>query len=177
MKSDPTESDCWLVIGAHQAGATEGRCAEIAGLTRSAAHKIISNFKKLGSPQASTVNSASVFLTSHKRRRNDYEYQDSPSPGPRKRGRPRKMIYATEGLIRDTIGGNHNKKAHDNEPSNNEWTEHDDRLLLSHVLGVPQNFKWKELETIFEQKHLSKICRDRWTLLRKEMLKDINKNR
>lgn len=95
----------------------------------------------------------------------------------RKRGRPRKVIYATEGLIRETISRNHNKKAHDNDPSNNEWTEHDDRLLLSHVLGVPQNFKWKELETIFEQKHLSKICRDRWTLLKKEMLKDINKNR
>lgn len=66
MKSEPTESECWLVIGAHQAGATEGRCAEIAGLPRSAAHKIISNFKKLGSPQASTVNSASVFMPSRK---------------------------------------------------------------------------------------------------------------
>lgn len=50
-----SEQDCWFVIGAHQAGATERQCSELSGLSKTVTHNIISNFKKLGSPHASKL--------------------------------------------------------------------------------------------------------------------------
>lgn len=50
-----SEQDCWFVIGAHQAGATERQCSELSGLSKTVTHNIIHNFKKLGSPHASKL--------------------------------------------------------------------------------------------------------------------------
>lgn len=47
-----SDKDCWFVIGAHQAGASERQCAELSGLSRGVIHNIILNFRKLGSPHA-----------------------------------------------------------------------------------------------------------------------------
>jgi hypothetical protein len=50
-----SEKDCWFVIGAHQAGATERQCAALSGLSKTVIHNIITNFKKMGSPHATTL--------------------------------------------------------------------------------------------------------------------------
>lgn len=50
-----SEQDCWFIIGAHQAGATERQCSELSGLSKTVTHNIIHNFKKLGSPHASKL--------------------------------------------------------------------------------------------------------------------------
>lgn len=50
-----TEEECWFVIGAHQAGASERQCSELSGLSKTIIHKIIRSFKKLGSPHASKL--------------------------------------------------------------------------------------------------------------------------
>ena len=58
-----SEEDCWFVIGAHQAGATERECSELSGLSKTVTHNIITNFKKLGSPHATKL-SLSLLLNS-----------------------------------------------------------------------------------------------------------------
>lgn len=50
-----SEKDCWFVIGAHQAGATERQCSDLSGLSKTITHNIITNFKKMGSPHASSL--------------------------------------------------------------------------------------------------------------------------
>lgn len=57
-----SEEDCWFVIGAHQAGASERQCSELSGLSKTVTHNIIRNFKKLGSPHASNL-SVDALLT------------------------------------------------------------------------------------------------------------------
>jgi hypothetical protein len=63
---DISEADCWFVIGAYQAGATEKECSDLSGLSRSSAHSIISNFKKLGSPHASALSMNTLLTQSRK---------------------------------------------------------------------------------------------------------------
>lgn len=50
-----SEKDCWFIIGAHQAGATERQCSDLSGLSKTITHNIITNFKKMGSPHASSL--------------------------------------------------------------------------------------------------------------------------
>lgn len=50
-----SEEECWFIIGAHQAGASERYCSELSGLSKTITHNIIQNFKKLGSPHASNL--------------------------------------------------------------------------------------------------------------------------
>ncbi|KAI7868995.1 hypothetical protein BDF14DRAFT_1723498 [Spinellus fusiger] len=59
-KPHPSEADCWFIIGAHQAGATERQCADMSGIPKSTTHTILANFRKLGSPHASLLNMSSV---------------------------------------------------------------------------------------------------------------------
>lgn len=59
-----SEKDCWFVIGAHQAGATERQCSELSGLSKTITHNIITNFKKMGSPHASNMSSVNALMNS-----------------------------------------------------------------------------------------------------------------
>lgn len=59
-----SEKDCWFVIGAHQAGATERQCSELSGLSKTITHNIITNFKKMGSPHASSMSSVNALMNS-----------------------------------------------------------------------------------------------------------------
>lgn len=53
------------------------------------------------------------------------------------------------------------------------WSIEDDEQLLSHVLGLPMNnFKWKGLESQFGDRHMAKMCAERWDFLKKQLLKD-----
>ena len=55
------------------------------------------------------------------------------------------------------------------------WTMEDDRELLEHVLGLPtKNVKWKAVETQFDDRHLAKMCCERWDYLKKQLIKDIH---
>jgi hypothetical protein len=60
-----TEEECWFVIGAHQAGATERQCSELSGLSKTITHNIITNFKKLGSPHASKLSLSALLNTTN----------------------------------------------------------------------------------------------------------------
>lgn len=54
------------------------------------------------------------------------------------------------------------------------WSMEDDKVLLMHVLGLPlKHVKWKEAENQFQDRHLAKMCADRWEYIKKQMLKDI----
>jgi hypothetical protein len=56
-----------------------------------------------------------------------------------------------------------------------EWTFEDDENLLKHVLGLPMNnFKWKQVEGQFGDRHMSKMCSERWDFLKKQLLKDVH---
>lgn len=59
-----SEKDCWFVIGAHQAGATERQCSELSGLSKTITHNIITNFKRMGSPHASSMSSVNALMNS-----------------------------------------------------------------------------------------------------------------
>ncbi|KAI8391270.1 uncharacterized protein BYT42DRAFT_526687 [Radiomyces spectabilis] len=95
-KTQITEADCWFVVGAHQAGATEQMCSDLSGLSKSATHTIIKNFRKQGSPHAAHLSVATMIKAnttlSHapsKRKADELKGNQLP-PRPRKRGRPRK---------------------------------------------------------------------------------------
>jgi hypothetical protein len=47
---DGAESKRWLIIGAHQAGATEKHIARISGLSKTAVRNIILNYQRTGTP-------------------------------------------------------------------------------------------------------------------------------
>ncbi|KAI8339048.1 hypothetical protein BC941DRAFT_421966 [Chlamydoabsidia padenii] len=47
---DSADAKRWLIIGAHQAGASEKRVARIAGLSRTAVRHIILNYQRTGNP-------------------------------------------------------------------------------------------------------------------------------
>ena len=54
-----------------------------------------------------------------------------------------------------------------------DWSMKDDKELLEHVLGLPMNhLKWKCLEAQFNNRHMAKMCAERWELLKKQLLKD-----
>lgn len=63
-----SEQDCWFVIGAHQAGATERQCSELSGLSKTVTHNIIHNFKKLGSPHASKLSVMALLNNTHRKK-------------------------------------------------------------------------------------------------------------
>jgi hypothetical protein len=52
MKTTTDKSDAkrWLIIGAHQAGATDRQIAKMCGINQPAVRRIILNFKTSGSP-------------------------------------------------------------------------------------------------------------------------------
>lgn len=63
----------------------------------------------------------------------------------------------------------------DDESGNTMWTMEDDKELLEHVLGLPmKNIKWKAVETQFDDRHLAKMCSERWDYLKKQLIKDIH---
>lgn len=47
---DSSEAKRWLIIGAHQAGASEKRVARISGLSKTAVRHIILNYQRTGNP-------------------------------------------------------------------------------------------------------------------------------
>lgn len=47
---DTPEAKRWLIIGAHQAGASEKHVARISGLSRTAVRNIILNYQRTGTP-------------------------------------------------------------------------------------------------------------------------------
>lgn len=54
-----------------------------------------------------------------------------------------------------------------------DWSFEDDEELLTHVFGLPMNnFKWKQVETQFGDRHMAKMCSERWDYLKKQLLKD-----
>lgn len=58
-----------------------------------------------------------------------------------------------------------------------DWSLNDDKELLSHVLGLPlKHIKWKQVEQNFQDRHLAKMCADRWEYLKKQLIKDIQNN-
>lgn len=55
-----------------------------------------------------------------------------------------------------------------------DWEIEEDEVLLTHVLGLPlNNFKWKKLEAQFGDRHMAKMCSERWVFLKKQLVKDI----
>jgi hypothetical protein len=53
------------------------------------------------------------------------------------------------------------------------WTLEEDEQLLTHVLGLPMNnFKWKSLESQFGDRHMAKMCAERWDYIKKQILND-----
>lgn len=242
-----SEKDCWFVIGAHQAGATERQCSELSGLSKTITHNIITNFKKMGSPHASNMSSVNALMNSTDKKRKMKDTEGSKDV-PRKRGRPRKPIEApffTRSIVREVFtqartdqpmydnnsvkspamypldrlntpptdeeSQRHHSPSHDKDvkrrrsikedmlpstprsiialdESDDElydddgddgghslWTMEDDRELLEHVLGLPtKNIKWKAVETQFDDRHLAKMCSERWDYLKKQLIKDIH---
>ncbi|KAI8077600.1 hypothetical protein BDF21DRAFT_421370 [Thamnidium elegans] len=228
-----SEQDCWFVIGAHQAGATERQCSELSGLSKTVTHNIIHNFKKLGSPHASKLSVVALLNNTQptNKRKNDEISKNEPTK-PRKRGRPRKPLEApffTEAIVRNALlearmdqksttyspnlypldrlntppsdGEQHHTQKRQRRGSSiitedlpptphsivamddtsdeetettNEWQVEDDEQLLAHVLGVPlNNFKWKKVETQFGDRHMAKMCSERWEFLKKQLIKDM----
>ncbi|KAI7904588.1 uncharacterized protein BX663DRAFT_502891 [Cokeromyces recurvatus] len=233
-----SEKDCWFVIGAHQAGASERQCSELSGLSKTVTHNILANFKKMGSPHASNLSVSALLDNNNKKRKMSNISEKSTS---RKRGRPRKPAeppFFTEFIVRDvlyearknqTISCQHNNSSNyrlDTPPNDDEefnenllsannkiikkrrssednantalpltprsfttlddeeekndldeekiWTIEDDKELLEHVLELPMKYvKWKELETKFDDRHLAKMCYERWEYIKKQMLKDV----
>ncbi|KAL0087731.1 Homeodomain-like DNA binding domain-containing transcription factor [Phycomyces blakesleeanus] len=112
-KQEISEADCWFVIGAHQAGATERECSNLSGLPKSTTHNIIKNFKKLGSPHSSVLSMASILDAGPKKRKAaNISGNSSPKSEKitvqqsRKRGRPRKYTdegFSTALLVRDVL--------------------------------------------------------------------------
>jgi transposase len=47
---DASDAKRWLIIGAHQAGASEKRVARISGLSKTAVRHIILNYQRTGNP-------------------------------------------------------------------------------------------------------------------------------
>ncbi|KAF7722420.1 hypothetical protein EC973_003159 [Apophysomyces ossiformis] len=199
-KQQISESDCWFVIGAHQAGATERQCAELSGLPKTTAHNIIRDFKKLGSPKAASLNMATIMNPRLKKRK-----AATSTLQPRKRGRPRKPVTiesVTEPLARQVLKSRYELHEstkcksdapceisdilpHDMPPTpksldsdddvEEDWTLNDDQILLHHVLELPPPVKWKEIETLFGSRHMAKMCCERWEFLRKRLLKDMDR--
>ncbi|KAI9469010.1 MAG: hypothetical protein EXX96DRAFT_654629 [Benjaminiella poitrasii] len=100
-----SEEDCWFVIGAHQAGASERQCAELSGLSKTIIHNILANFKKMGSPHASNL-SVSTLLENGSNTKKRKMSNTSEKNMPRKRGRPRKPAeppFFTEFIVRDVL--------------------------------------------------------------------------
>ncbi|CEP11503.1 hypothetical protein [Parasitella parasitica] len=233
-----SEKDCWFIIGAHQAGATERQCSELSGLSKTVTHNIITNFKKLGSPHASSL-SVNALINSPDQKRK-FKDKEELKDVPRKRGRPRKPIEApffTRSIVRNVLkqagtgqsmngvqdspamypldrlntpptdedsqhwevpSGREIKKmrresikeemlpctpgsiialddSDDEESDNSAWTMEEDKELLEHVLGLPvKNVKWKAVEAQFDDRHLAKMCSERWDYLKKQLIKDIH---
>jgi hypothetical protein len=62
----------------------------------------------------------------------------------------------------------------DSDEDEEGWTVNDDEELIKHVFGLPmKNVKWKQVETQFQDRHLAKMCSERWDFLKKQLLKDI----
>ncbi|KAI8062809.1 uncharacterized protein B0P05DRAFT_556203 [Gilbertella persicaria] len=218
-----SDKDCWFVIGAHQAGASERQCAELSGLSRRVIHNIITNFRKLGSPHANQlsldnlIDSACESVPSEKNPK-------VTKTAPRKRGRPPKPKEApffTENIVRkaltearkyqivnntasafpldrlntpptdedsltlDPLKVRRSSREDDILPAtprsitlddsdDEEWSLEEDKELLMHVLGSNvKNVKWKELEGQFGDRHLAKMCSERWEFIKEQLLKDI----
>lgn len=55
-----------------------------------------------------------------------------------------------------------------------KWTIEEDEKLLTHILNLPMNnFKWKGLESQFGDRHMAKMCSERWNFLKKQLMKDM----
>lgn len=52
--TEKNDAKRWLIIGAHQAGATNGKIARMCGLNPASVRRIILNFQKTGSPSIPT---------------------------------------------------------------------------------------------------------------------------
>ncbi|KAI9020148.1 hypothetical protein CLU79DRAFT_755911 [Phycomyces nitens] len=111
-KQGISEADCWFVIGAHQAGATERECSELSGLPKSTTHNIIKDFKKLGSPHSSALSMSSILDAPKKRKADGISGASTTKSDKRsvqqsrKRGRPRKYVdegFSTALLVRDVL--------------------------------------------------------------------------
>lgn len=64
---------------------------------------------------------------------------------------------------------------YDDDGGHSLWTMEDDKELLEHVFGLPtKNIKWKAVETQFDDRHLAKMCCERWDYLKKQLIKDIH---
>jgi hypothetical protein len=62
----------------------------------------------------------------------------------------------------------------DSDEEEEEWTVNDDEELIKHVFGLPmKNVKWKQVETQFQDRHLAKMCSERWDFLKRQLLRDI----
>lgn len=54
------------------------------------------------------------------------------------------------------------------------WTVNDDEELIKHVFGLPmKNVKWRHVEAQFQDRHLAKMCSERWDFLKRQLLRDI----
>lgn len=234
-----TEEECWFVIGAHQAGATERECSDLSGLSKTITHNIINNFKKQGSPHATKL-SVNALLNASKptNKVKSQQLMKNQAMKPRKRGRPPNPIeepFFTEGIIRQVMyeaRKSDQKKAISYSPpiypldrlntppsdedsqhvkrqrrdssiilteelpptprsveamdessdeenvykkaQEQEWTIEEDEQLLTHILNLPlNNFKWKGLESHFGDRHMAKMCAERWNFLKKQLMKDM----
>ncbi|KAI8968914.1 hypothetical protein BDF20DRAFT_132655 [Mycotypha africana] len=56
-----------------------------------------------------------------------------------------------------------------------DWTLEDDKEILLHVLGLPltKNIKWKEVEKQFGNRHVARMCSERWAYIKKQLINDI----
>lgn len=88
---------------------------------------------------------------------------------------PRSITLAMDELSSDEEGATNTVMEEEKkEEGEEEWSFQDDENLLMHVLNLPMNnLKWKKLETQFGDRHMAKMCCERWDFIKKQLIKDI----
>lgn len=108
----------------------------------------------------------------------DEESQRHCSPSPDKDAKRRRSIK--EDMLPPTPRSiialdESDDELYDDDGGHSLWTMEDDKELLEHVFGLPtKNIKWKAVETQFDDRHLAKMCCERWDYLKKQLIKDIH---
>ncbi|KAI8883444.1 hypothetical protein K501DRAFT_333348 [Backusella circina FSU 941] len=200
---DAAESKRWLIIGAHQAGATEKHIARISGLSKTAVRNIILNYQRTGTPcipkqipkkvkQKLIVeydeNGKIIESDEEQEEEQETTQQQQKKPSPKINVTTKDLIdYTIEKLKHSGTSSTSSKeisslpKPRLPPPSKFDqdirgyelWTHDDDMILLNYVLHHLHGGGWNELELRFNGRHSARLCNDRWQHLKTLLLKGI----
>ncbi|KAG0742231.1 hypothetical protein G6F57_008609 [Rhizopus arrhizus] len=178
------EAKRWMIIGAHQAGATERKIARISGLSTTAVRHILLNYQQNGTP------SIPKQVPKRVREKPIVEYDEDGNIIDSESEEEQEQIQQTRKKAKNNNSNNNDEQSSSSSDETQTqtkksskmdqtirgyeiWTHEDDMILLDYVLHHLYTGGWHELESKYNGRHSARLCHERWKYLKSLLIHGI----